>query len=456
MRLPQVALHLVASLLALSSFLPHLTLAFTSYPDDFVNPNYVLARRYPGNTGGAQFSILKWADFLAPQGPWTVIDKPVAPPSGDMHDYMSWSPYSWPNCSALGNTTELPLPEVWSECPYYLRDGLFQPRRHFNAMADAVWMNSLAWAMTGINRYAQNAATFLNVWFLQNSTAMNPNLIYSQMRRGPGKGQLGAHTGELDLKCMAKIANAILILRNGKSFYWTNDLDQGMINWCQRFVRWFTTYWIALEEAAAPKSVATFVNHGSYYYAQLASHYLIVNDIESARQAIKTYFTTTYMAQITADGEQPLEARRTRPYHYRAYNLIAMITNARIGEYLGLDYWNWTGNEGAGIKAALDYAMTIPPRTENADELYQPIAAVAAKFGDPDGKYANFLANADPHYPSAPYFLWSQPFSDSGLPAARPGWSPKRDSSAGKSILGGPTTLFAVLPAVLGFIAWRR
>lgn len=71
MRLAQVALHLVASLLALSSFFPHLALAFTSYPDDFVNPNYVLARRYPGNTGGAQFSILKWADFLAPQGPWS-------------------------------------------------------------------------------------------------------------------------------------------------------------------------------------------------------------------------------------------------------------------------------------------------------------------------------------------------------------------------------------------------
>ena len=93
---------------------------------------------------------------------------------------------------------------VWSDCPYYLRDGLFNPdvrminnTGHFNAMADAVWMNSLAWAMTRINRYAQNAATFLNVWFVQNSTAMNPNLVYSQMRRGPGRGQLGAHTGEL-------------------------------------------------------------------------------------------------------------------------------------------------------------------------------------------------------------------------------------------------------------------
>ncbi|KAF9224978.1 chondroitin AC/alginate lyase [Gyrodon lividus] len=446
--------------------------AFTSYPNDFVNPNYALARDYPDNTGGAQFAVLKWADLLAAQGPWTVIDKPVVPPSGDLHDYMSWSPYSWPNCSALGNTTELPLPQgntlpihemklihipssfaVWSSCPYYLRDGLFNPdvrminnTGNFNAMADAVWMNSLAWAMTGINRYAHNAATFINVWFIQNSTAMNPNLVYSQMRRGPGKGQLGAHTGELDLKCMMKVANAILILRNGNSMYWTNELDDAMVNWCTRFVTWFTSYWIALEEAIAKN------NHGSYYYSQLASHQLIAKDIEGARATIKTYFNTIYMSQITETGEQPLEARRTRPYHYRAYNIIAMMTNARIGDYIGLDFWNWTGYAGTGIKDALDFAMTVPPGNENAAELYQPIAGIAAQYGDPDGKYANFLASVDVDYPAAPYFLWSQPFSESGLAAARPGFSPQRDSAERFGVRDGMMLLPVV--AVLACVWW--
>jgi len=62
---------------------------------------------------------------------------------------------------------------------------------------------------------------------------------------------------------MAKIANAILILRNGKSIYWTQELDQGMINWCQRFIEWFTTYWIALEEAVAKKLVLPSNNDGN-------------------------------------------------------------------------------------------------------------------------------------------------------------------------------------------------
>ncbi|KAG6336648.1 hypothetical protein ID866_2429 [Astraeus odoratus] len=342
MKLPHVTSHLFA-FLACTTFFSSLAQAFTSYPNDFVDPNYMLSKKYPANTGGAQFAILKWADFLAAQGPWTVIDKPVVPPSGDLHDYMSWSPYSWPNCSELGNTTELPLPQVWSDCPYYLRDGLFNPdvrminnTGHFNAMADTP------------------------------STKSQP-----------------------------------------------------------------------------------LSNHGSYYYSQLASHQLIANDIEGARETIKTYFHTIYMSQITATGEQPLEARRTRPYHYRAYNLIAMMTNARIGDYLGLDYWNWTGYEGTGIKEALDYAMTFPPGKENADELYQPMAGVAAKYGDPDGKYAKFLANVDTRYPAAPYFLWCQPFSESGLLSARPGWSPKWSSGTIKLVVRSATI---VLPAILAVV----
>jgi hypothetical protein len=53
-------------------------------------------------------------------------------------------------------------------------------------------------------------------------------------------------------------------------------------------------------------------------------------------------------------------------------------------------------------------------------ELYPPIAAIAANYGDPDGKYAAFMANADNEYPAEPYFLLNQNFSDSGLPAATP------------------------------------
>jgi len=63
--------------------------------------------------------------------------------------------------------------------------------------------------------------------------------------------------------------------------------------------------------------------------------------------------------------------------------------------------------------------MTISASTSSEDsyaaELYPSIAAVAAIYGDPQGKYAGFLKQADGEYPSEAYFLWNQPLSDSGL-----------------------------------------
>jgi hypothetical protein len=51
-------------------------------------------------------------------------------------------------------------------------------------------------------------------------------------------------------------------------------------------------------------TIAPSSNHGSFFYSQLASLYLIVNDTLSARKAIEEYFSVLYMDQIEADGEQ--------------------------------------------------------------------------------------------------------------------------------------------------------
>ena len=39
------------------------------------------------------------ADRAMSEGPFSVMDKPVTPPSGDKHDYMSQAPYFWPDPS---------------------------------------------------------------------------------------------------------------------------------------------------------------------------------------------------------------------------------------------------------------------------------------------------------------------------------------------------------------------
>lgn len=52
-----------------------------------------------------------------------------------------------------------------------------------------------------------------------------------------------------------------------------------------------------------------------------------MGDKDGAAAAISEFFKGIYLKQIVKSGEQPFEAARTRPYHYRAYNLAAMIVS---------------------------------------------------------------------------------------------------------------------------------
>lgn len=140
---------------------------------------------------------------------------------------------------------------------------------------------------------------------------------------------------------------------------------------------------------------------------QIGALYIAVGDLESAKKAMNTYFDGIYMNQITATGEQPFEAVRTHPYHYRCYNAAAMVVNARIGEYLGLKFWTKATKLGGNIQKAVDVAMATPLNTTDGDgplsEIYSSVAAVASVYGDPTGKYTKFLANADSSYPAQPW-----------------------------------------------------
>ena len=116
-----------------------------------------------------------------------------------------------------------------------------------------------------------------------------------------------------------------------------------------------------------------------------------------------------------------MESSRTRPYHYRAYNLAALVVNAEIGDYVGLSPsgWNRTATSGATLFDAINFAIAQDPlahnETDSITELNPIVAAVASRFGDPGGKYAAFLAKTDPQYPAQPYYALSANVSNSGI-----------------------------------------
>jgi len=391
---------------------------FISYANDFVNPDTAAAAQYASDLRGAQDTVIAWAEEMNQYGPWSVTSKPVTPPSGDKHDYMSWAPYHWPDCSKVGNKTALTPAQIRTTCPYVVRDGQVNPDRtipddfqEFFNMSDAILYNALAFTFQNESstKYSQNIVKYIKTWFLDPSTSMNPNLNYAQMDLGP-TGQKGTFTGLLDLRMLAKIASGVLIIRKRGSSDWTAEIDGQFVAWCKRYITWIQTAPTAKEAAAAKN------NHGTYYVNQLMALMLIVGDTAGATQAGRGYFGSLYKSQIASNGDQPLEASRTRPYHYRNFNIAGMITNARMLKYVdpASNVWNTTSN-GATIQTAVDFVMTINPaatqETNVTEEIYPNVEAVAATYGDPHRKYVNFLQASGFPYADDPSFLWDQPIA---------------------------------------------
>ena len=86
--------------------------------------------------------------------------------------------------------------------------------------------------------------------------------------------------------------------------------------------------------------------HGTWFYAQLTSLKIFVNDKNDICDITQSYFSGQFLNQIAAQGEQvchclylstpphplmslhtiqSLEAARTQLYYYQTYNLQAMV-----------------------------------------------------------------------------------------------------------------------------------
>ncbi|KIJ68290.1 hypothetical protein HYDPIDRAFT_24584 [Hydnomerulius pinastri MD-312] len=319
------------------------------------------------------------------------------------------------------STTSVAPSATWTTCPYVVRDGQVNPDtrdlRGSSAIveaSDSIFFNAISFALTGMSDYEQNAVTAIDTFFLTTATKMRPNMNFGQVVRGPGtKGQEGTFTGVLDLRGIVKIVNAVLILRSKNSTDWTYKRDHEMVLWMEQYVNWLETTSIAKTAASRPN------NHGSFFASQSAAAHILIGDNSGAKKALDDYFKGTFKDQIAKSGEQPFEAVRTRPYHYRCFNLEAMITNAKIGDQLGMSYWNTESKYGGTIQTALDYTMSLDPGSEKLSEVFPHVATVAAAYGDPNGKYAAFLQRNDPSYESQPYFYYDQSAALPHAPAQR-------------------------------------
>jgi hypothetical protein len=297
--------------------------------------------------------VLDKANTALTAGPWSVMDKPTAPPSGDKHDYMSQAPYWW-----AGEKT----PENPQGCPYVNKDGQRNPEAdaitdHTYRMVawDAMYYLSLAWYYTGDAKYAKRAALDIRTWFLDPATKMNPNMTYSQII--PCKTTISG-TGIIDSTQSFSQVLDVFALLDGGAPGWTGKDRSGVKAWLTQYLNWMQTSPQAKLELAATN------NHGTFLDMQNATIASYLGQRDTAKKIVLDAEKNRFPVQFAADGSQPLELSRTMSWHYVNFNLTAWGRMAELGKNLGVDVWKYTAPNGATLRKVVD--QLIPGALQGA------------------------------------------------------------------------------------------
>ncbi|PWN49591.1 chondroitin AC/alginate lyase [Violaceomyces palustris] len=297
--------------------------------------------------------------------------------------------------SCTPSRTRMAPSATWTACAYKVRDGQVNPdvRNLTNvgdivSMSQAVLWNGVAYGLTNDSSYSERATQLIYSWFLDPRTAINPNVNFGQVIRGPPGDQTGGYTGILDWRMMVKVVNSIVILRANGAEAWNTLMATTMNNWSNKYLRWL------IESQSGRDAANVANNHATFYFVQVVAMEILLGNIDGARQAANIYFTGPFLKQIASSGEQPYESVRTRPFHYRCFNLEAMIAMAKMSDNLALNMWSAKTEKGATIQTAVDFMLTLEAGDEEVSELAPHVAAVASAYGDPSGKYARWLADA--------------------------------------------------------------
>lgn len=270
----------------------------------------VRARYRAGDRDEASLLLMRNAERALLQEPLSVMMKEGVPVSGDKHDYMSLARYFWPD------------PTKPDGLPYVNRDGVSNPelekydRNTLGRMASSVTTLSLAWYLSGDERFAAKAVSLLRVWFLDEETRMNPHLKYAQVARGHD-GDRGRSYGLIDSYSFVEMLDAVQLLEKSRSF--PRKDRKALRQWFSSFLDWYLESPQGQEEATAAN------NHSVAYDVQAIAYALYIGRTKFAKEYIESFPARRILTQVEPDGSQPEELRRTLAFGYSQYNLSHML-----------------------------------------------------------------------------------------------------------------------------------
>jgi hypothetical protein len=192
------------------------------------------------------------------------------------------------------------------------------------------------------------------------------------------------------------LIDAISLLEN--SAEWNKSDDFKIKKWFSDFLIWLKTSKNGKEESKSKN------NHGTWYDVQVVSQSLFIGENDFAKKYVNDALINRINTQIKNDGAQPFELVRTKSWQYSLFNLEALFKLALLGDYLGVDLWNYTNAEGGSIRKALDYIL--PAAVDFSTWKEKQIVDIETKNLFP------LLLNAKTKYDKNVYEEWIQKIID--------------------------------------------
>jgi len=316
----------------------------------------------------------KWLNKTDP----TIVNKPMAPASGDKHDYLSLGKYWWPN----PNTTD--------GLPYIRKDGKTNPeiekydRKTLANFVDGALKLTLAYYYSDKKVYADKAASMIRTWYLNPATKQNPNMNFGKAVPGV-TGEKGRPEGIIDASGFIYVTDAIGILHAKDQL--TEAEMTGLRNWFSEFCNWLTTNPIGIKEGQAAN------NHSMAYDVQLTRYALFTGDLKLAKKVLTEFTPRRLEPQIEPDGKQPLELARVTSFHYSIENLRHMIDMCDLARPLGISIYS-TGNKRGSIDMALQFLI---PYIDHPDKF--PYKDETINWKSEAGTLVNLLCRAADYQP---------------------------------------------------------
>ncbi len=290
--------------------------------------------------------------------------------AGGPHDFYSNGDYWWPN------------PDTTTGLPYVRQDGQSNPaaflehRRILRQMRSHVANLTAGYLVTDNACFAHRAISWLQEFFLDEGTKMNPHLLYGQAVPGRCSGR---SIGIIDTLHLIDVPVAIEKLKLAGIM--CTETYQELQQWFTHYLAWMTTHPYGIEEMNAKN------NHGVCWHVQASLLAKFTQNQQVTDRCIDRFKTRLLPDQMALDGSFPAEIKRTKPYGYSIFQLDNMINLCHILSTPEESLWEFQLADGRSIQRGLDYLypylvdkQTWPYQPDIQSHQYWPVALAGLLF----------------------------------------------------------------------------